>query len=122
MDRLAFWLYRAVAAVLGVLPVPVIFTIGEVLGWLGYWLAIPYRRLALHNLEIAFGKEKSASERRALARRHFRTLGANLLTSVRIAGMSREEIKALVDLEGIEITEPLLRENRGFVFVLSHVG
>jgi heptosyltransferase-2 len=122
MDRLAYVLYRAVAALLGRLPVSVVFAIGEALGFIGYLVAWPYRRLALRNLEIAFGREKSAAERRAIARRHFVSLGGNMLASVRIAGMPREEIRELFEVEGTEITDRLAREKRGFMFVLSHMG
>ena len=44
----------------------------------------PYRRLVLRNLGIAFGREKSPAELRALARKHFATLGANLFSSIKL--------------------------------------
>ncbi len=122
MDRLAYWVYRAAGALLGLLPLRVVFAIGTALGWIGYFFAGPYRTLALRNLGIAFGGEKSEAERRALAHRHFMLLGGNLLASVRIARLPREAIRGLVEIERGEIAEQLIREKRGIVFVLSHLG
>ena len=122
MDRLAYWLYRSAGALVALLPLRVAFALGSLAGSLGYWLAVPYRRLALRNLEIAFGREMSPRECRRLARRHFSTLGGNLLAGVRIARMSREEIMEVVTIEGMEIAERIIREKKGFLLVISHTG
>ena len=122
MDRLAYLIYRAFGAILRTLPLPVVFRLGSVIGWLGYYLAGPYRRLVLRNLEIAFGSEQSEKERRRLARRHFARLVANLFCSIKVAGMSREQVGAVIELQGAETLEPIFAQGRGAVFSISHFG
>jgi len=121
MDRAVFVLYRFIAAGLRLLPLKLVWWLGRFLGSLGYLLGVPYRRMALRNLRIAFG-EKSERERRAIARAHFATLGANLLTSAKITSMSREEIRGLVDIEGLEHVSQAHAAGRGVVMVISHIG
>ncbi|MDQ3623924.1 MAG: lipopolysaccharide heptosyltransferase II, partial [Verrucomicrobiota bacterium] len=122
MDRVVYAIYRLIANVFAVLPVRLVFCVGWALGALAYYVAVPYRRLVLHNLEIAFGAEQPARERRALARRHFAALGANLCASIKLPRMPEDRIFQLVTVEGLEHMEEPLAEKRGFVFVLSHIG
>ena len=122
MDRLGFALYRALGALVRALPIEAGFRLGRAIGGLGYWLAGPYRRLALRNLGIAFGREKSPAELRRIAREHFRTLGANLFASFKLPTLSREEIESRVRVEGLEHMDAQLAARGGFVFVISHLG
>ena len=56
MDRLVFAFYRALGAIIRALPLETGFRLGRALGGLAFHVAAPYRRLALHNLGIAFGR------------------------------------------------------------------
>ena len=122
MDWLGFAVYRLFGALLGALPVSLVFRLGAALGGLGYYLAPPYRRLVLHNLRIAFGREKTPAESRAIARRHFAMLGANLFCSLKLPRMSRADIESCVTVEGLEPLRTGVAEGRGFIMVLSHLG
>jgi len=122
MDRLVFAIYRLASAAICLLPLQKIFRLGWFLGLLAYYVAGSYRRLVLRNLLIAFHEEKSMAEIRALARRHFATLGANLLCSIKIPRLPREEIRSLVTIEGLEEMKADGIDGAGFVFVISHLG
>ncbi len=122
MDRAVFWLYRLASGALCLLPLTAIFRIGWALGTVAYFVSGKYRRLVLHNLGIAFGREKSAEELRALARKHLATLGANLLSSIKLPRLSRGEIERIVKVEGIETMDAGIVANGGFVMVISHLG
>jgi len=119
MDRLVFWLYRAFSGGIGCLPVGVVFRLGMGLGWLGYWIALPYRRIALENLTRAFGEETPGAIRR-LARRHFVTLGGNFLSSLALARLPTSWFE-----ENIEVVHPerlTPAEDRGTILVISHMS
>ncbi len=122
MDRFVFAIYRSVSAVICLLPIAGVFRLGSFLGLLAYYFAGPYRRLVLRNLLIAFHAEKSREEIRALARRHFAMLGANLLCSIKIPRLSREKIESLVTIEGLEEMKADGIVGAGFVLVISHLG
>jgi lipopolysaccharide heptosyltransferase II len=122
MDRLAFWLYRGAAMALALLPLRIVFALGSIAGRVAYALAPAYRRLALRNLRIAFGQAMSEAERRALARAHFASLGGNLLAGLRITRFTREQVRSVVEIEGLPIAEEIIRAKRGFVLVISHIG
>lgn len=121
MALLTFWLYRALGGGIALLPLTVGIRVGRALGLFGYFLLGKYRRLALRNLAIAF-PQKTASELRAMARLHFATLVGNLFSMEKITRLSREKMRALVEIEGLEIVQRLAAEKRGIVYVLGHLG
>src|SRR5437660_8164005 len=122
LDFVVYLLYRAGSAVVGVLPLPLLFALGQWLG-LGAWVVSgKYRRLAMRNLEIAFGNDKSPREWRQRVRCHFQRLGANLLCSAKLTQMAPEKILERVEVENIESMAREFRAGVPVVLVLSHLG
>lgn len=122
LDFCIYLLYRAGTAIASVLPVRVLFALGNFFG-LGAWLLLPqYRRLARRNLEIAFGNEKSSKELRVVARRNFQCLSANMLCNLKMISMPAEKLARYVESENLDAVHHELRAGRPVVLVLSHIG
>jgi lipopolysaccharide heptosyltransferase II len=122
VDFCVYFCYRAALALITALPLRLVFSLGNGLGFVA-WLFLPtYRKLARRNLEIAFGTEKSAAEKRRIVRRHFQQLGANLLSGMKLNAMPLEKVVALVTTEGVDQVHHQLRAGRPVVLVLSHLG
>ncbi len=122
LDFIVYLLYRAGSAIVGALPLRILFILGEFLGFCAWLVLGKYRRLAQRNVAIAFGCEKSPRELRRLVRRHFQRLGANLLCSIRLGVMPLEKMAARIETENFDIIHRQLREGRPVVLVLSHLG
>ncbi|MFZ4483084.1 MAG: lipopolysaccharide heptosyltransferase II [Chthoniobacterales bacterium] len=122
MDYLVYLLVLGLLSVLGRLPLGVVFRLGSALGFAA-WIILPkYRRLARHNMEIAFGATMSPAEIRQLARRHFTNLGANLLSAPRLARLPEAAVEARVDLIGFPLLREALGRGRGVVMAINHIG
>ena len=122
MNYLVYLLYRAFSGSISVLPLPVAFTMGRVLGWIGYYVTPAYRRLVLANLAIAFDGEKTPAELRRIGHEHFATLAANLFSSFKLATMSPEAITARVTFENMEAFHRAAAPGKGAIPVLAHLG
>jgi heptosyltransferase-2 len=122
LDFVVYLLYRAGLAVAAALPLMFLFVFGEFVGLCAWRFSGKYRRLAIHNLEIAFANDKSSRELRRLVRRHFRRLGANLLCSAKLAQMPPEKILEHVEVENIESMAREFRAGVPVVLILSHLG
>jgi lipopolysaccharide heptosyltransferase II len=113
MDRLSYWAYRLISAAAGLLPLPLLCRVGMLCGWGAYYLLPGYRHEAA---------PLPPRELRALARKHFATLGNNLLGSIGVARLSADEVRKVATIEGHEIPLELIEQKRGFVFVIAHLG
>jgi heptosyltransferase-2 len=122
LDFLVYLFYRAGFAILTALPMRFLFALGSFLGVCAWLISAKYRQLALQNVTIAFGDEKSPRELRVLVRRHFRRLGANLLTGLKLAAMPLEKAQARVKIDNADAAHRHLRKGRPVVFILSHLG
>ena len=122
MDWIIYLLYRILAWGITRLPFAILFRLGLFCGWLASWLLRPYYRLAVENLTLAFGGEKSGREIKRLARRHFSRLGANLLSSIKLASLPTAEILKRVKVDGQEFVDEAVAGKRGVVLILSHLG
>jgi lauroyl/myristoyl acyltransferase len=100
MDKLLYFVARAVIGLLQALPLLMVARLGRAAGALFYYLDARHRRVALHNLTMCFGQEKSTDEIRALARENFRRIGENFASAAKTASMTHEELKPFVEFVG----------------------
>ena len=88
MDTLIYWLGCALIAVIQALPLTFVARLGRAGGGLAFWLDARHRRVALKNLAMCFGHEKSPEEIRALARENFRRIGENYACAIKTSAMT----------------------------------
>lgn len=119
---LVYAVFRCLEGLLWLLPVELVWYLGRVLGTLGYVLLGKYRRLAKHNLRIAFGRERSERWIRHTARAHFASLCANLLCGFKLPMMRPEAVAQRVTVEGMEHTHAAMAANRPILYLVSHLS
>lgn len=122
MDRFVYILFRAVCRAISLMPILAVYRLGTALGALAHWVLVPYRRLAVANMTLAFGEEKTPREIRRLAREHFARMGANFLCSIKLSQMTKEEVPRRIEVEGAEWINRTLAEGKGAVFIAAHLG
>ena len=66
MDSLLYYLFRGLIAGLQALPLVWVARLGRAGGGVAYWVDRRHRRVALSNLRMCFGPEKSLTEIRGL--------------------------------------------------------
>ena len=122
LDFSIYLLYRAGTVIASALPLRFLFALGNGAGFLSWLFLWKYRRLAMRNLQIAFGGEKPKSELRRIARRNFQRGAANLLCSFKMGSMPPEKIAGCVETENFEAIHRQLRAGTPVVLLLSHIG
>ena len=98
MDTLLYWLIRALVAIIQALPLKLVARLGRAGGALAFWLDARHRRVALQNLQMCFGNEKSPEEIRAIAKENFRRLGENFAGAIKTAAMTPWQMLPHFDL------------------------
>ena len=117
---------RGLVALLQALPLTWVARLGRAGGAVFYWLDARHRSVALRNLTLCFGGEKSESEIKALARENFRRIGENLCCAVKTAGMNPAEVRGCVEVVGTEKigNSPPIKgvRARSLVMAIGHFG
>ena len=124
METVLYLVARALIAVLQALPLNGVARLGRVGGALVYWLDVRHRRVAVKNLALCFGREKSAAQIRALAKENFRRLGENYACAVKTAAMNADELRAHVEFVGNERLAPFPAGQKPptVVMAIGHFG
>jgi heptosyltransferase-2 len=117
---LTYQAFLAMEAVLKLLPITFIWHIGRAFGALAWIVAGSYRRLALNNVRIAFGREKDAAWQRQTAHAHFLSFFANIFSGLKLATMTREQIEARITLDGMEHMQAALDCGKPILGLVTH--
>src|SRR4051812_43638699 len=124
MEGLLYILVRAVLGLVQSLPLRVVARLGRLAGALAYALDGRHRRVALRNLQMCFGAEKSATEIKAIARENFRRIGENFASAARTAKMTFAELQPHVEFVGADelLDLPPGKTPRSIVGAIGHFG
>jgi KDO2-lipid IV(A) lauroyltransferase len=113
---------KSVLTGLGLLPAPAAYGVGRVFGKLAYVLAGNLRRTGAINLRLAF-PEKSDSERAALLRECFDSLGRVLGLFSQFSWRSQDELLQLIEVQGLENLEEAKRvHGNRLILITAHLG
>ena len=133
IDKILYFLARALIASVQSLPLKSVARLGRACGALAYYLDARHRRVALRNLTMCFENEKSIAGIRALARENFRRLGESYACAIKTAAMTIEQLRPQVagvpgiftflqnpppvriDVGALDPVQPTERRQRSFV-------
>jgi len=122
-DRLELFVFRLALASFAAIPRALALRVGARLGDLFYLLDRRDRRIALHNLAIAF-PDKSLAARRAILRESIRNLGRTAAEVCHLPRLSAATLERYVTIEDRDAWEAVFRTAaaRGAVVLTGHVG
>ncbi len=118
MNALLAWLARGFIGILQMLPIDLVARLGRAAGAIAFVVDRRHRRVALQNLDLVFGAEKSSEERFVIARENFRRLGENYVCAIKTASLSREALAQRLEWVGIDPS--LFNETRPIVGAIGH--
>jgi lauroyl/myristoyl acyltransferase len=100
------WLALALAMkIVPVLPRAVCYAIGRILGTLAYLFHGNGRRVALANLEAAFGTELTEKQQRVIAQQSYRTFATTLVDLLWSSRLTRQNFRRYIEVGGLENLE-----------------
>jgi KDO2-lipid IV(A) lauroyltransferase len=114
-------LVGAVTACVSLLPMAAVRACGHGFGRLVFWVDGFHRRIALENLAHAF-PSRSDADRRALAKAMFEHFGGLVFELLKFGTLTREQISALMEVEGLERIQAAHAKGKGVFYVTGHFG
>jgi len=111
-----------VAALVPLLSRRVLARIANAVGWLAFHVARRERRVALTNLDIAFGPSKSPEEKRRIACSAFQTSVRSTLGLFWAPRLNREILNEMAefDAEGLRRIEECRARGKGIILLTMH--
>lgn len=116
------FIINLLARFIQLLPLKIALSIGGLFGFLGYYIFYPRTRVALDNLNMTLGKEKSQRELKKIARDMYRNFGKNIIEFMRIPILTRETIDELITIEGLENLNNAWDQKKGVLILTAHIG
>jgi KDO2-lipid IV(A) lauroyltransferase len=81
-----------------------------------------HRRITLDNVDMAFGPEKSRTEKREIAEGAFRHFGAMLFEMITLGRPGWKDLEARFEFEGEDRFEEARRRGKGVILIAAHFG
>ncbi len=119
---LTYLVLRTFSFFINLLPEGFALRLGSKLGDVWYRLDFEHRKVAVQNLRMAFGQQKSEVEIRNIAIRNFQNLGMMAVEFFRIPRMDVKTFKERVKIEGLDEALKLFQKRKGIFLLLSHFG
>ncbi len=114
---------RILAGVVMVLPPRALDALATLLGHVAYALDFRHRRVAMENLDLAYGAGLDRSAKARLIRGHFRHLALCGMEMIRTPHMLRAEtLDKHIAVEGEEHLRAAVSQGRGVLIVTAHLG
>lgn len=113
------WLGLGFLRLIGLFPQATRLSIGFALGRFGHRLARTRRAVTRQNIALCF-PELTATERDALALRHFEALGASAVELALGRWASDEELSALMRVEGVDQLRAFTEKGIGVILLSAH--
>ncbi|MGY8762005.1 MAG: lysophospholipid acyltransferase family protein, partial [Nitrospinaceae bacterium] len=100
-----------------------IYRLGHILGNVAYILATKRKRIALVNLNIAFGDRNSKKKKKQTIKNSFTQVALSLLQSLWVLNHP-DRVNQLIEGEpmGLDILKKCLERGKGIFFLTAHYG
>lgn len=120
--RLEYALTKLIGWIAQILPIRLAMALGDSIGDLFFYVIRIRKKVALDNLQQAFGHEMSAGELKTILHRNYRHFGRMLLEFARLPRLNREMIIRLVPVENSAYLQELMARQRGLLVLSGHFG
>jgi len=95
---------------------------GEKFATVAFFLLRRGRKIALNNLHLALGSEKSEGEIKQICLNNFKNIGKNMMETAYCSHQEDGYSRRLVSLEGEEYLEEALKQGKGVIAISAHLG
>ena len=96
--------------------------LAEILGRLWHRMDARHRKIAMHNLELAYGDELSATEREAICRKTFIHLACVVLEFPLLTTLTADNVERFITFHGTENLDEVEQKRKGVLVMSSHFG
>lgn len=116
-----YFLFRAFAAFISILPFPLLYVVSDLLYVKLYYVFRYRRRVVYSNLRYSF-PEKSPREIRQIARKYYRHLADITLEVIKLSHMNGEDLLRHVHFKDLSVIDEILAKKKSIIATIGHLG
>lgn len=122
--RLEALFLEFLAVLIPLLPRKMLARLANFAGWIAFHLVARERRIALTNLDIAFGSTKPMEEKRRIALSAFQTFARSFLGLFWARRLTHATLQEVVEVDGdsLRMVQEAQARGKGIIFVPPHFG
>jgi KDO2-lipid IV(A) lauroyltransferase len=121
MVHLLVYITLRATLVLGFLPLKVAYSLAGWLGTFAYHVLRYRRQVAMDNLRVAFGGEKTPSQIEKIGAESYRQIAMSFMELL-IAPKLQHQIRHMLEPEHAALIRELMRQGHGLITVSGHLG
>jgi Kdo2-lipid IVA lauroyltransferase/acyltransferase len=118
--RLEWLALKAVATLIPLLSRKACYRLGQTIGTLAARFDRRNHRVALSNLEAAFGDELSPERRAELARESYQHFARTVVDLFWSPSLTKENYSRYIDVENLEVVQEAMKTGNGIIFACFH--
>ncbi|GAB6282934.1 MAG: lysophospholipid acyltransferase family protein [Ignavibacterium sp.] len=124
LSKISFSIVRFIMFLVEIFPENVSIKIADLIAYFTYKINWKRKDIALNNLKIAFGDEKTENEINLIFKNSLRKIARNLFTMIFILKrkLTENDILNLFEVEGIEYLDEALKKGKGVIALSGHIG
>jgi len=112
----------AVGKIVLFIPRKAALRLGSFLGDIAFLLSRKERAIAVRNLSIAFGAEKSSRDILTICHNCFRNLGKGLMEFLQFPRLKAEKLSSIITVEGKQNIDESFQKGKGVIALSAHFG
>ncbi len=120
LHRIEYAGVRLISLLLSVLPMGMLVSLGSGLGWVAFNVFRVRRDVVIDNISRALGVDDRTAA--SIGRHSYQHLGRSMVEYTAFATMTRDDVNALVELEGREHLANAEKGGKGAVLYAGHFG
>ena len=122
LENLLYKMIYAAFTVLGAVPKKTAVAASNMMGRIWFAVDRRHRKVAIHNLTLAFGKEMGAAAIRRMARRNFCNLSMILFEIGWSMRFKKADVNRYFRIYGIENLQSAVKTGNGVLVLTAHIG
>ena len=117
-----FIFFKFLTFLIYLLPLWICLKIGQFLGGTVFYILKKEQKIALNNLDIAFGSSKSLKEKIIIVKQIFENMGRNFIEIMSLYKFNSSNIDNYVRCPDIGIIEHFIKNGHGGIVLSAHLG
>ncbi len=122
IDYSGYILLKSLGPLIRLLPLPVSFFIGRMIGDFFYLADLKHRSIAYVNIKTALGDSLTPCQIRGVVRKFYRSFGQNIIEIFCLPRFDKKYLNRYVEIEGQQNIQAGFKKGKGVIFVAMHAG